>query len=563
MKPGTIVIPALCCMLVYLCLGTKPTRLELHHRGIALLYQREFAAAERVFARLVKRVPDDPVPWINLGIAQLNQAEQGVDRALVSLERARRLDPDEPRVPYCRALILRFIGETDAALMELDRALVLAPSDPDVHYQYALILIKRDQEQRALGHLEVASRLNPRIIGVWHNLFLLYSRSGRDEDAARARAAAQEFQILKTSLRGSPRGDRFTEMGELGEGVRDWRPMGVRTRAGTLAPVRFGDWQEMPIGEGPFALVDHDMDCVAELWCGGERPGIWSFREPVGARLVAELPPLSGVDSFVVGDFDEDGRADLITSHPDAGIVALACTGTDPLRFTETQRFPADKGARLRLVDMDLEGDLDLIRSGSSSSPAIAINRGRRFASFGDPPAPFMELGSGARLLLARDLDRDGDVELLFATSRGVQLVDNAPQWRFTVDSPRRRLRIPGTVHHMSAADLDGDGDDDLVVAGDAPGVYWNDGTGNFPGPATDVLALAAARMVHVLDVDLDGHYDLLVGTETGSRLLRNTAVAGPGRFREHTQELPAMSAVASADLDGGGDIDLVARTPD
>ena len=94
------IITLLVSILIVVDIFQEPSLLTLHHRGVALIFQHKFPAAERVFERLVSLCPEDSIPWFNLGVAQLNQADQGVDRAMVSLERAAELDPDNPRIPY-------------------------------------------------------------------------------------------------------------------------------------------------------------------------------------------------------------------------------------------------------------------------------------------------------------------------------------------------------------------------------------------------------------------------------------------------------------------------------
>jgi hypothetical protein len=118
-------------------------------------------------------------------------------------------------------------------------------------------------------------------------------------------------------------------------------------------------------------------------------------------------------------------------------------------------------------------------------------------------------------------------------------------------------VRAPG----LACGDLDGDGDQDLVVCGaaDAGGtlVLFNDGTGRFTaGPQ-----IADRGVVPILgDVDNDGDLDVWLGRNGPELLLFND---GKGGFVQHDlkQGPPGGSLTCCArlaDLDSDGDLDML-----
>ncbi len=137
--------------------------------------------------------------------------------------------------------------------------------------------------------------------------------------------------------------------------------------------------------------------------------------------------------------------------------------------------------------------------------------------------------GSG---VAAGDIDGDGRPDLLFCAIDGTnRLYRNIKDWQFEDITEKAGVGCAG-MHSSGAvfADLDGDGDLDLIVntAGNGTLVFLNDGHGHFtrapfllnPGRAGESLALA--------DTDGDGYLDLYVVNYRFSALMD---VLSPGRF--------------------------------
>jgi hypothetical protein len=120
-------------------------------------------------------------------------------------------------------------------------------------------------------------------------------------------------------------------------------------------------------------------------------------------------------------------------------------------------------------------------------------------------------------------------------------------------------------TYSAALADLDGDGDLDIVASNDRPDrklVYLNDGTGHFVVAGTFGAPEWSTRYVTVADLDGDARPDLIVANRGGS--------ASPGRpsfvcMNDGRGAFPTCSALATssatiivaADLDRDGAVDL------
>ena len=126
-------------------------------------------------------------------------------------------------------------------------------------------------------------------------------------------------------------------------------------------------------------------------------------------------------------------------------------------------------------------------------------------------------------------------------------------------------------------ADLDGDGDQDVIVGRTinfppVPVDYrivWlaNDGAGNFGAPQTVTTSVAPAMEVHAADLDGDGDIDL-ISAQTQQGKLAYYLNDGAGNFGSQ-QIIPGVAgptpqtswspySIDTADFDGDGDLDIL-----
>lgn len=170
--------------------------------------------------------------------------------------------------------------------------------------------------------------------------------------------------------------------------------------------------------------------------------------------------------------------------------------------------------------------------------------------------------GDGAPdLVVALETTGDGALRLLRNETGGEASGDEGLPF---VEAPQGVLpALPEIPRWVTALDVDGDGDEDLVViTGGQDRLLRNDGSGHYFDDTVAGLPVdfAAGRFAVAADLDLDGAPDLCVANDgTVDRLYRNR---GDGTFVDATPALPlhdtASVRVLPADVDGDHDLDLV-----
>ncbi len=253
-----------------------------------------------------------------------------------------------------------------------------------------------------------------------------------------------------------------------------------------------------------------------------------------------------GADSYpVFADLDADGDEDLLLSNKisthdfNTGVIHYFenTSVTGHLRWE--QREPLNIGGHYNLApavaDLDADGDLDMLVG--------TWNRGSLyFRNDGTPGVPDFVLDESRTVTLTRgsnstpvlvDIDADGDLDLFIGESSGdlnfYRNTGSAGVPQFELVSDKFEGIDVGRRSVPRFADLDGDGDQDLILGREAGGVlfYLNEGTpevpvfvesGTLPAPFP-ILAVPAFT-----DIDLDGDLDIFSGGLGGGLLFFRNA---------------------------------------
>ncbi|RAK64052.1 FG-GAP-like repeat-containing protein [Hymenobacter edaphi] len=240
--------------------------------------------------------------------------------------------------------------------------------------------------------------------------------------------------------------------------------------------------------------------------------GTGQFAAPAANAVV---PAGNGPYSLVVGDVDNDGDLDLLVPNDGAsygnGTVSVRLnTGAGvfaaPTPGAEVPLFPGVDDAVAG--DVDNDGDLDLLAVNYGGPTSVGSLVGFRLnngaGQFTAPGASAsITVGRGPRSLALGDIDGDGDLDLLVAntgvgtvgTTLSVRVNDQVSSGSFGAPATGAELTVGSSPRAVTLADVDGDGDLDVLCANagsNTCSVRLNGGTGA-------ALAAAAPRGSRVL----------------------------------------------------------------
>lgn len=167
----------------------------------------------------------------------------------------------------------------------------------------------------------------------------------------------------------------------------------------------------------------------------------------------------------------------------------------------------------------------------------------------------------------AVDLDNDGDQDLVgaLASSDMIWWYINNGKGAFTPGRPFFALEGINAIH---CADLDGDKDQDLLIAGKETLVSFENTRNGFSGPlliSKKMFHTYSANSLNTADVDGDGDLDILTAlwTENSVSWYENNGNGVVWVEHKISDRALGASAVQAADIDGDGDLDVVSASKD
>ncbi|MFA6541275.1 MAG: FG-GAP-like repeat-containing protein [Bacteroidota bacterium] len=254
-----------------------------------------------------------------------------------------------------------------------------------------------------------------------------------------------------------------------------------------------------------------------------------------------------GSEDFSAMDFDNDGDVDLCFTNLDSKIL-MAKNNGDSLFSLSSIEVPGYL-QEISAADYDGDGYIDITVGGGSSGGQFSFLKNNGNFSF----SVHTELNTTVSFIQSADIDDDGDIDVITGYYSSM-VFRNEGNFQFTKLSPQ----IIGTIP-TSFGDLDNDGDNDaagLVWASGYYGIALNNGDLQFNEKQT-WLHSNTNNALYLSDVNGDAKPDALVMHTTGLWTLRNTN--GSDFVIDAKTAFPdAPYATAIGDIDNDGDQDAI-----
>lgn len=267
-----------------------------------------------------------------------------------------------------------------------------------------------------------------------------------------------------------------------------------------------------------------------------------------------------------VADVDGDGDPDVLGATPYVDdVVWWENTAGDASAWSKHNVDSDFDGARrVYAADLDGDGDVDVLGAGSASSGIVWWENIAGDGSIWDRHNVDASAGSVFDVCAA-DIDGDGDLDVLSAVFTTYDITwwentagDGSAWSEHSVDDDF------GRAYSVCAADIDRDGDLDVLSAAyDADDITWWENTAG-DGSAWSEHSVDAnfdeAADVRAADVDGDGDVDVLGAAISSDIAWWENTVGDGSAWSEHSVggDVDGANRVCAADVDGDGDLDVL-----
>ena len=268
-----------------------------------------------------------------------------------------------------------------------------------------------------------------------------------------------------------------------------------------------------------------------------------------------------GPVALAVGDFNHDGRMDVVVGNTQQGSDSVSVLlGKPDGTFKPAVNYPVDGSpAGIAVGDFNHDGKLDLVViSGFESTAGISVLLGNGNGTF--QHFTFFAAGVSPTGVAVGDFNNDGNLDIAISDNAGSNGVDIlVGKGNGTFDAPKN-YATANDPRMVVVADLNGDHNLDLATANSASGtvsVLLGNGDGTFQGHQ-DFATLSGTLSLAVGDLRHAGKLDIVAACQVlgeVSVFLSN----GNGTFQTAVNyPVPAgVDVVRVGDFDGNGKLDV------
>ena len=290
-----------------------------------------------------------------------------------------------------------------------------------------------------------------------------------------------------------------------------------------------------------------------------------------GFSVLDGIYPVDGeVSGLLVKDINGDGRDDVLQTHKGSWEITVRLAGEGgklgPANIQEIGEVPSAS----EITDINNDGIIDLVCSNLARPGSISVRLGESDGSFAPEQKFYLpETTGGGRLLSIVSVDLDGDGVLDLASGYSDCRLSF---FKGVGDGSFIHIQDHNFVHEpldMVVADFDKDGDLDIAGVGFESDIAIVENEGDlFERERNgykrhhfqpDRIAIRWSQDISVVDYNEDGHLDLIAGSDAGILVLtgrEGMAFDSKTTVLKGSPGFPA-TAITEADFDGDGSEDF------
>ncbi len=291
-----------------------------------------------------------------------------------------------------------------------------------------------------------------------------------------------------------------------------------------------------------------------------------NFKEHV---VIDNANTLNNPKTVISADVDGDGDMDVISaSSEDSGKIGWFenLDGTNISTHLNRISTEMEEIVQLFAADIDNDGDVDIFGVSQLHTNNVFWFKNLNGLGTFSSVKIITNFAGRASSLYLEDLDGDADLDLVIALTdtnkinwhENLDGIGNFGEQHTVIDV---NCRDPRSVY---GADLDNDGDNDILYSSYQDGVFWAenvDGLGNFNSVHTIAEFGVSESNAIACDIDGDGDVDVIAGK--GYQLVWYDNIDGQGDFDEQyiSNTGSVIKYIQAGDINSDGDLDIVIAT--
>ena len=525
--------------------------------GLAALQVGDDVHAESKLAEVTQLIPAEPAGWANWGVLALRQRNYEV--AQQRLEQARDLAPQNDQIYELLGILEADRGRSAEAIADLRKAVDLNPKNLRAAYALAEEIERQGDANSEAESQQVIEKI---LVAQPDNLAALleFARvAAKRGDAALLKSAVDK--IAAQSSTWPPEVKQQLASVQAAMAGTDLHSAATRTTFLRNVLMRVPEYrQSLSLIKAPAGEEAQPVTHFLRL----QSPDFKPAAPDLAINFVTQ--PVSNAGSGNSGHWDWIGAIQLgsagapVIAEANGHDVHLLSGATLPFPGGSSSVPPSPEG--VLQVDFNYDFKTDLVLAGAGGV--------RLFRQ--DSPSAFTDVTAQAKLpkavtdarytgAWAVDIEADGDLDIVLGASEGSPLVlRNNGDGTFLPIHPFNGI---SGLRGFAWADLDGDGNPDAAII-DGSGrlhVFMNERQGQFRERALPA-GLPLVKAIAVADANNDGILDLLAVQDDGAILRISDKNEGESWETAEIARVPDVHAgdvrLHVADLDNNGALDLI-----